>query len=392
MLVYEKRVNEGEELKKRLFGTMGNVPAEDDNELIYKDADDLVINPVNPDSYVDDKLGGIIRLSDNKAVKVFINDNTQGEVQIIPPSTKVVETPEVPEEEKVIESITISAMPAKTTYIEGEALDLTGLKVTVNYADATSEVITDFEVTPVNGTILNLTDTKVIVAASGITTEFEITVAVKELVSIEFTAQPNKVEYTEGEALDVAGAVVTAKYNNSTEEIVEAEFTPTNGSILTLADTTLTASYEGKTATTSLVVNEALPTVEEALVNMTGFNYSPAYKYSGNVEVSGNNINYTIANEKVGEQYANIMNDFARFLGALYRGNDGKADPITYAGTEYTWDKSGTLKGSNYKAANGDTLVSAVVNALAANIATGSASLELGVLGETITLTATVTA
>ena len=390
MLVYEKKVNEGEELKRRLFGTMGNVPAEDDNELIYKDADDLVINPVIPDSYVDDKLGGIIRLSDNKAVKVFINDNTQGEVQIIPHSIK--ESEVIVEEEKVIEAVKISAMPTKIAYIEEEALDLTGLEVTVDYSDETSEVVSNFKAVPANGTILTTADNKVVIAVNDVTAEFEITVSAKELISIEFTAQPNKVEYTEGEVLEVAGAVITAKYNNNTEEVVEAEFIPANGTKLTLTDTTLIAKFGDKTASTTLVVNEILPTVEEALVNMSGFTYSPAYKYSGNVEVNGNNINYTIANEKVGEQYANIMNDFARFLGALYRGNDGKADPITYAGTEYTWDKSGTLKGSNYKAANGDTLVSAVVNALAANIATGSASLELGVLGETITLTATVTA
>lgn len=390
MLVYEKKVNEGEELKRRLFGTMGNVPAEDDNELIYKDADDAVITPVDSDSYVDDKLGGIIRLSDNKAVKVFINDNTQGEIQIIPPADK--ESEVIIEEEKVIESITISAMPTKTTYIEAEALDLTGLEVTANYSDGTSEVVTNFKTTPVNGTVLTTTDTKVAVAINDVTAEFEITVAAKELISIEFTAQPNKVEYIEGEALEVTGAVITAKYNNNTEEVVEAEFTPANGEVLTLTDTTLTASYEGKTTTTTLVVNEALPTVEEAIVNMAGFTYSPAYNYHGDVEVDGNNINYTIANEKVGEQYANVMNDFARFLGALYRGNDGKVNPITYAGTEYAWDKSGTLKGSNYKAANGNTLVSVVVNTLAANIAAGSASLELGALGEVITLTATVTA
>lgn len=390
MLVYEKKVNEGEELKRRLFGTMGNVPAEDDNELIYKDADDAVITPVQPDFYVDDKSGGIIRLSDNKAVKVFINDNMQGEVQIIPPVAKDSEV--IVEDEKVIESITISAMPTKTTYIEAEALDLTGLEVTANYDDGTSEVVTGFKTTPVNSAVLTTADTKVVVTVGEAIAEFEITVAAKELTSIEFTKQPTKVEYTEGEALEVAGAVITAKYNNNTEEVVEAEFTPADGTVLTLTDTTLTASYEGKTTTTTLVVNEALPTVEEALVNMSGFTYSPAYTYHGDVEVNGNNINYTIANEKVGEKYSNIMNDFARFLGALYRGNDGKVNPITYAGTEYAWDKSGTLKGSNYKATSGDTLVSAVVNALAANIAAGSASLELGALGEVITITATVTA
>jgi hypothetical protein len=53
------------------------------------------------------------------------------------------------------------------------------------------------------------------------------------------------------------------------------------------------------------------------------------------------------------------MNDFARFLGGLYRG--AQANKIVYASKEYTWDNAGTLKGSNWVDSEGNTLVSQIV-------------------------------
>jgi len=73
MLVYEKKVN-GEQ---KLFGTMGNIPAENDVQLTYKDETGAVITPIAKDTYRDNSkegVQGIIRESDKKAVNVFIGD------------------------------------------------------------------------------------------------------------------------------------------------------------------------------------------------------------------------------------------------------------------------------------------------------------------------------
>ena len=55
------------------------------------------------------------------------------------------------------------------------------------------------------------------------------------------------------------------------------------------------------------------------------------------------------------------MNDLARYLGALYRQDISTIIKITFNGVEYTWDPTGTLKGSNWEDASGNTLVSAMV-------------------------------
>ena len=41
MLVYEKKVEE----VSKIFGTMGNIPSDDDEEVIYKDSDGQEIIP-----------------------------------------------------------------------------------------------------------------------------------------------------------------------------------------------------------------------------------------------------------------------------------------------------------------------------------------------------------
>ena len=55
------------------------------------------------------------------------------------------------------------------------------------------------------------------------------------------------------------------------------------------------------------------------------------------------------------------MRDLARYLGALYYQDISTVESITYKGVAYTWDVNGTLVGSNWKDANGTTLVSVVV-------------------------------
>jgi len=78
MLVYEKKVAEGGELKRHLFGTLGNIPADADVQLTYKDNNGSAITPVANDKYVDngtkDKVQRMKRLSDDKGVNVFIGD------------------------------------------------------------------------------------------------------------------------------------------------------------------------------------------------------------------------------------------------------------------------------------------------------------------------------
>jgi hypothetical protein len=58
--------------------------------------------------------------------------------------------------------------------------------------------------------------------------------------------------------------------------------------------------------------------------------------------------------------YQGIMHDLARFLGAIYRATDSTVVALHYNGVEYTWNTAGTLAGSNWEDASGNTLVSVI--------------------------------
>lgn len=159
MLVYEKKVED----KRHLFGTLGNVPSEDDVQLTYKDNDgDVITNLTTNETYLDDGHGGIIRKSDDKEVNVFIGDDCIiGEVS----------TPEV-------KKLAIKTHPTKVEYTVGEELDLTGLTLQVTYVDGDKKIISEgYEATPANGTVLTETDDNVVITYGGKSVNQGITVS-----------------------------------------------------------------------------------------------------------------------------------------------------------------------------------------------------------------------
>lgn len=116
------------------------------------------------------------------------------------------------------------------------------------------------------------------------------------------------------------------------------------------------------------------------------------YSYVGDIAVDVDKTNttatingvYTTANFN-----PHAMNDTARFLGALYRANDGLVSKLTYKGVEYTWNSEEPLKGSNWENAEGATLVSVIVADATAE--TPVTSFEIEVVGfGTITLSSRV--
>ena len=78
---------------------------------------------------------------------------------------------------KQAQSIVLNTTNVKTVYEQGEALDLTGLVVTVIYSDNTSAVVTDYITDPANGTVLTEIGTfKVKVTVNTIFQSYDITV------------------------------------------------------------------------------------------------------------------------------------------------------------------------------------------------------------------------
>ena len=78
---------------------------------------------------------------------------------------------------------------------------------------------------------------------------------VVELESIEITTASNQTTYIEGDIFNTEGMVVTAMYINETTEVI-SNYTVSPSVALTLEDTLVTITYEGKTATQAIIVNE----------------------------------------------------------------------------------------------------------------------------------------
>ena len=87
------------------------------------------------------------------------------------------------------------------------------------------------------------------------------------------------------------------------------------------------------------------------------------YTYQGTIAVDGTAVTATGKDSgymtKSGSATTPAVADLAQFLGGLYKSDE--VESIEFNGTTYTWDKNGTLAGSNWK--NGTTtLVSAIVS------------------------------
>lgn len=153
---------------------------------------------------------------------------------------------------KTVTSITWKSKPAKTTYIIGQPLDLSGAVITATYTGGSVE---DIQVTAdmVSGYAPNKTGSQTItVTYAGKTVTFTVTVEAKTLTGIVITKKPDKLTYLEGEAFDKTGIVVTASYNNGTTETVTDY--QVSGYNSTPGTKTITVSYQGKTASFTVTV------------------------------------------------------------------------------------------------------------------------------------------
>lgn len=152
-------------------------------------------------------------------------------------------------------AIEITTPPTKTEYVEGQDFDSTGMVVKADYDDGSSKFVSDFEIVGGEDLELGTTSVQVVFAQGSVekTATQEITVIEKAVASIAITTAPTKVSYILGETFDPTGMVVTATYNDETEEVVE-DYTYSPTTALTADDTTITVSFEGKTTTQAITV------------------------------------------------------------------------------------------------------------------------------------------
>lgn len=161
---------------------------------------------------------------------------------------------------KEMTGIEIATAPAKTTYIEGQNFDKTGMVVNAVYNDDSRTPVTAYTITDGNALTAGKTSVTVSYTEGGKTKTAaqNITVESKKLVDIDIKAGPAKKSYVAGQNFDKAGMSVEAIYNDGSAKPITT-FTVTDGNALTIGKKSVTISYtEGgitKTATQSITVS-----------------------------------------------------------------------------------------------------------------------------------------
>ena len=161
--------------------------------------------------------------------------------------------------DKELDRIEITTNPDKMEYEVGETFDKTGMVVTAIYSDASQETITEYEYAPTGELTTN--DNLITISYQGkmailsITVREETPPAEKTLQKIEITSQPNKLTYNEGEKFDPTGMIVKGIYSDNSDIILSNyDYSPKGN--LTKNDTAVIITYQGKTATVNITVQE----------------------------------------------------------------------------------------------------------------------------------------
>ncbi len=166
--------------------------------------------------------------------------------------------------------ITMNKQPNQVYYYNySNSLDLTGGSIMVHYKDGSTEIVDLNKCT--HSKIMTagiIPDPQTVtVTYYGMTTTFEIRSIKKinsELVSIEVTKLPAKLDYTCGQSIDPAGGKVQLQYQNGL--LIETDMTPfikSGYNKTTPGQSEITVEYKGKSDSFNVNFKEAEEVVEE---------------------------------------------------------------------------------------------------------------------------------
>lgn len=167
--------------------------------------------------------------------------------------------------ENAIESIQVTTLPSKLTFVEGESLNFSGGKIMLYYKDGHTEekaltrsMISGFDNTRIGSQTLTVTFGRN-------TTTYTITILPKSMSGINVAELPAKTQYIEGlETLDLTGGSLLLNYDNgTTETIALSNATVTGFDNTVVGEQTLTATYAGFSTTFKIqIVPKSMAAIE----------------------------------------------------------------------------------------------------------------------------------
>lgn len=227
----------------------------------------IIAPPIKTNYYVGDTLDltdGIVKVvyvSGKEEIKNITADmlsgfdmNTAGEQDVVVSIAGASDTYTITVKERpVVESIEITSEPNKSVFAVGTEFDFTGAKAFVTYVGGESETVS---LTTENTTGYNINHVgkqTIVFALGGKSASFEIEVVGVEIEKIVLTALPDKLDFIEGQELDLTGMVVTALMNNGFENIIAEGYTVSGYSNVP-GTYEITIAYREKTATFNVTV------------------------------------------------------------------------------------------------------------------------------------------
>lgn len=145
---------------------------------------------------------------------------------------------------KQLEKIEITREPNKTTYIQGQNFDSTGMQVTATYNSGKTAIINKYSIPNGQNLTAGMTSVKIVYTENGVSKEVEqpITVTLKQPINIRVKENVKKV-YIVGEKLDKTNMCVEIEYDDGSIEQVTNYEVDTETS-LSRADKTRTITYK----------------------------------------------------------------------------------------------------------------------------------------------------
>jgi len=162
--------------------------------------------------------------------------------------------------------ITVTQNPDKMSYIMGDEMDLTGLKLQVEYYDGSVREITDYTVTGFDSSVEGQnTITIKWISAYGTTysttVTFEIIDPRPKLTGVVIDALPDKIEYERRDPIDLTGMVVKATYTDGSNVEI-TDYTVSGYNALMNGKQTITVTYGDFSTTFEVLVGIKVTAIE----------------------------------------------------------------------------------------------------------------------------------
>ena len=226
-------------------------------------------------------------------------------------NTKYLATEGFTEKEKSVNSISVKTNPSKTTYEHDDTINLAGGVLKVTYDDNSTE---DISMTDSNVKITKPTTGKadvnnqtITISYKGKTTTLKLNVT-DPVKSLAVATPMSKVEYNHGETFDFTGLALKATKKSgatinltpsssgvtkseTTANVNSANFTKTSaeGTVPVSGIQKITFTYEGKTTTQSVAVNDTISSIV-----LTKQPTKTIYKQGENLDLTGAVVQVTL--------------------------------------------------------------------------------------------------